>query len=280
MYARVTTFPGLAPERVKATLEEFREQHLPLLEQQPGYRGMWAGVDFAGGRAIAVTYWESMEDLRATDKLAGRRAGGRGLGLRARPQPPAGHRPLRDGHPEAARSRLKPASAARTRCAPLGGAVCAGVSRPARRCARRSGASRTGARARAGAGRCGATPGSDDGRSRPPRSGRRHRAAVRPPRSGHSRPSSTCRRSAARSHPSSGRIGSNFSALNARSGAAAAERRSSRSCRSRVAPHSSPTIRRSGWRSSRARSTDGTVVTSSNRSPPAARATQRSWAAR
>ena len=70
MYARVTTFPGLAPERVKATLEEFQEQHLPLLEQQRGYRGMWAGVDFAGGRAIAVTYWESMEDLRATDKLA------------------------------------------------------------------------------------------------------------------------------------------------------------------------------------------------------------------
>ena len=70
MYARVTTFPGLAPERIKATLEEFKEQHLPRFEQQPGYRGVWAGVDFVGGRAIAVTYWESVEALHASDELA------------------------------------------------------------------------------------------------------------------------------------------------------------------------------------------------------------------
>jgi hypothetical protein len=70
MYARVTTFPGLAPERIKATLEQFKEHHLPKFEQASGYRGMWAGVDYTGGRAIAVTYWESMEALRATDALA------------------------------------------------------------------------------------------------------------------------------------------------------------------------------------------------------------------
>jgi hypothetical protein len=70
MHARVTTFPGLAPERIKATLAEFQEQHLPLLEQAPGYAGMWAGVDFTGGRAIAVTFWESLEALQATDELA------------------------------------------------------------------------------------------------------------------------------------------------------------------------------------------------------------------
>jgi len=70
MYARVTTFPGLAPERIKATLEQFKEKHLPLLEQQPGYRGVWAGVDYTGGRAIAVTYWDSLETLHASDVLA------------------------------------------------------------------------------------------------------------------------------------------------------------------------------------------------------------------
>jgi heme-degrading monooxygenase HmoA len=70
MYARVTTFPGLAPERIKATLEQFKEKHLPLLEQQPGYRGVWAGVDYTGGRAIAVTYWDSLENLHASDALA------------------------------------------------------------------------------------------------------------------------------------------------------------------------------------------------------------------
>jgi hypothetical protein len=70
MYARVTTFPGLAPERIKATLAEFTEHHLPKLEQEPGYRGVWAGVDFTGGRAIAVTYWESIDALHASDSLA------------------------------------------------------------------------------------------------------------------------------------------------------------------------------------------------------------------
>lgn len=72
MYARVTTFPGLAPERIKATLDEFESRHLPELEQQPGYLGVWAGVDYPGGRAIAVTYWESMDALRATDSIADR----------------------------------------------------------------------------------------------------------------------------------------------------------------------------------------------------------------
>ena len=70
MFARVTTFPGLAPERIKATLQEFEDKHLPRFEQQPGYRGVWAGVDFVGGRAIAVTYWESVEALHASDELA------------------------------------------------------------------------------------------------------------------------------------------------------------------------------------------------------------------
>ncbi len=70
MYARVTTFPGLAPERIKATLDEFTEHHLPKLEQEAGYRGVWAGVDFPGGRAIAITYWDSVDALRASDAVA------------------------------------------------------------------------------------------------------------------------------------------------------------------------------------------------------------------
>lgn len=70
MYARVTTFPGLAPERIKATLQEFTEHHLPRLEQVPGYRGVWVGVDYTGGRAIAVTYWDTSDALHASDALA------------------------------------------------------------------------------------------------------------------------------------------------------------------------------------------------------------------
>jgi hypothetical protein len=70
MYARVTAFPGLPPERIKATLDEFQAKWLPEIEQQPGYLGMWAGVDYPGGRAVAVTYWQSMEQLREADAIA------------------------------------------------------------------------------------------------------------------------------------------------------------------------------------------------------------------
>jgi hypothetical protein len=70
MHARVTTFPGLAPERIKATVEEFKEQHLPQLEQAEGYCGCWVGVDFMGGRAIAVTFWDTIDAIHATDQLA------------------------------------------------------------------------------------------------------------------------------------------------------------------------------------------------------------------
>jgi hypothetical protein len=70
MYARVTTFPGLPPERIKATVAEFKEKHLPRLEHQRGYRGFWAGVDYTGGRAIAVTYWDSVEALNESEEIA------------------------------------------------------------------------------------------------------------------------------------------------------------------------------------------------------------------
>lgn len=70
MYARVTRFSGLPPERIQATLRAFREEHLPALQQQDGYRGVQVMVDQQGGRAIAIMYWESQEALRASDKLA------------------------------------------------------------------------------------------------------------------------------------------------------------------------------------------------------------------
>jgi hypothetical protein len=70
MHVRVTLFPGLAPERIKATLEHFKEESLPKFEQAPGYCGMWAGVDFTGGRAIAVTYWDTIEHLHGSDAIA------------------------------------------------------------------------------------------------------------------------------------------------------------------------------------------------------------------
>ena len=32
---------------------------------------MWAGVDYTGGRAIAITYWDSLDSMHASDEIAG-----------------------------------------------------------------------------------------------------------------------------------------------------------------------------------------------------------------
>jgi heme-degrading monooxygenase HmoA len=70
MYARVSRFAGLPPERIEATLRQFREEHLPALQQLEGYKGVQVLVDERGGQAIATTYWETRRDLDASDKLA------------------------------------------------------------------------------------------------------------------------------------------------------------------------------------------------------------------
>lgn len=70
MFARVTRLAGLPPERMDATLEKFQHEHLPALEQLEGFKGVEVMVDRGGGRALAITYWETQDALRRSDKLA------------------------------------------------------------------------------------------------------------------------------------------------------------------------------------------------------------------
>jgi heme-degrading monooxygenase HmoA len=70
MYARLSRFAGLPPERIESTIREFQEGQLQALSQQPGYKGVLIGVDRAEGKAVAMTFWESAENLRASDRLA------------------------------------------------------------------------------------------------------------------------------------------------------------------------------------------------------------------
>jgi heme-degrading monooxygenase HmoA len=72
MYARVSRFAGLPPERIDQTLREFEEGQLSVLEEQPGFKGVLVGIDRAEGKAVAITYWETLENLRASDKVADR----------------------------------------------------------------------------------------------------------------------------------------------------------------------------------------------------------------
>ena len=70
MYARMSRFAGLPPERIDATVREFEEGQLKALSEQPGYKGVLIGVDRAEGKSVAITFWESAENLRASDRLA------------------------------------------------------------------------------------------------------------------------------------------------------------------------------------------------------------------
>jgi heme-degrading monooxygenase HmoA len=66
----MSRFSGLPPERIEETIREFQEGQLQPLSQQPGYKGVLIGIDRAEGKAVAMTFWESAENLRATDRLA------------------------------------------------------------------------------------------------------------------------------------------------------------------------------------------------------------------
>src|SRR3954452_15652233 len=70
MYARMSRFAGLPPERIEQTIRDFQEGQLKALSEQRGYKGVLIGVDRAEGKSVAITFWESAENLRATDRLA------------------------------------------------------------------------------------------------------------------------------------------------------------------------------------------------------------------
>jgi hypothetical protein len=70
MHARLSRWAGLPPERLHQTVEEFKDQSLPVLQQQGGFEGVLVMIDESAGKAAAMTLWSSMEELRATEKMA------------------------------------------------------------------------------------------------------------------------------------------------------------------------------------------------------------------
>jgi len=71
MHARLSRFAGLPPERLEETIREFEEEQLPAIEEQPGFAGFFMGVDYNAGRAAAISFWDSREDMEASARMAG-----------------------------------------------------------------------------------------------------------------------------------------------------------------------------------------------------------------
>ena len=72
MYARMSRIAGLPPERIPEAQEYFEQHELPELEQQQGFGGVLVMVDRNDGRAVAITFWETLDDLKASDTAADR----------------------------------------------------------------------------------------------------------------------------------------------------------------------------------------------------------------
>jgi heme-degrading monooxygenase HmoA len=70
MWARLSRFAGLPPERIDQAIREFQEQQLPAFERLDGFEGVAVMVDRGAGKAAAITYWASREALKQSDKLA------------------------------------------------------------------------------------------------------------------------------------------------------------------------------------------------------------------
>ncbi len=70
MYARMTKFVGLAPERIEATVREFEQNALSDLEQMAGFSGVTVLVDPDQGTAAALTFWDSKEAMKQSEQTA------------------------------------------------------------------------------------------------------------------------------------------------------------------------------------------------------------------
>ena len=71
MHARISMLVG-SSDLIDEGLRYVRENVLPQLQQQDGFKGMAALADRQTGRTLGVTFWESEEALRASEEAANR----------------------------------------------------------------------------------------------------------------------------------------------------------------------------------------------------------------
>jgi heme-degrading monooxygenase HmoA len=69
VYARISTLEG-SPDHIDEGLRYVREQILPRISQQDGFKGMVALADRRTGKTLGVTFWESEEALKASEEAA------------------------------------------------------------------------------------------------------------------------------------------------------------------------------------------------------------------
>jgi heme-degrading monooxygenase HmoA len=69
MFARATRIEG-SPDRLDEAIRQFREETLPAAQSQAGFGGGMLLADRSTGAALAVTLWETEENMAASEQFA------------------------------------------------------------------------------------------------------------------------------------------------------------------------------------------------------------------
>ena len=85
MYARVTR-AMYEPERTEDAARYVREEVMPRMQGQSGFKGFYQLIDRQSGRALGISLWESREAMEATAEMARQmRSGAVGRGASVEP---------------------------------------------------------------------------------------------------------------------------------------------------------------------------------------------------
>ena len=72
MVARTGTLE-VSPDRLDDVVAQLRDSQIPRYKDQQGYKGFTVLGDRSSGKVIGISFWETQEDLEASEEL-GRQA--------------------------------------------------------------------------------------------------------------------------------------------------------------------------------------------------------------
>ena len=87
MHARHSTLQ-VSPDKLDDMVAKLRDEQLPKLKEQEGYKGFTVHADRSTGSAVGISYWESEEAMRASEEAgdAARRDAAETGGASAEPE--------------------------------------------------------------------------------------------------------------------------------------------------------------------------------------------------
>ncbi len=67
MHARVTTIQ-MDPARIDEAVSQLESEDIPRFREIDGFKGFTLLVDRESGKAVGTSYWESLEQMRASEE--------------------------------------------------------------------------------------------------------------------------------------------------------------------------------------------------------------------